>query len=76
MTMAKDGYIFKHKDISDMFGIDYSWYMRIVRSIKTQLAPYNDEKPYKIQENTPKKEKITKNTPKIQATSQKIAKQV
>lgn len=43
MTMAKDGYIFKHKDISDMFGIDYSWYMRIVRNIKTQLSAFNDE---------------------------------
>lgn len=62
MAMGKDGYDFKHKDVATMFQIDYSWYMRIVRSVKHQLLPFLDRKVTKTEAKAVKvEEKVQKN---------------
>lgn len=65
MVMGSDGYEFKHKDVSAMFGIDYSWYMRIVRGIKQQLLSFSQKKPSK-------RTKTVENPSNAEQKSQKV----
>lgn len=64
MAMGKDGYDFQHKDVATLFQIDYSWYMRIVRGIKSQLLSFLDVNLVKVDQKVQKNGKKQQNTQK------------